>query len=183
MRDDLMPDLEIHFRRVAMTLQRVFHRVPGPFMDEYRAAVAGVPEKHRKLAMHEEPFEVAARLLGYREGGPSEDIEYLNAYERFRESPEWEAAESAIDSLEGTVAIVRAYVTNNLLPVEAVSGLIKDVHSTLTAMNDASTRAKPPQESRSKPAATQAPRKAIVQIARSVALNYKQIQKKARQSA
>ncbi|MEI8397131.1 MAG: MucR family transcriptional regulator [Rhodospirillaceae bacterium] len=129
--DKMVPELETHFCRVALTLKKVFGKNPADHVGRYRVMVESVPAEHRILATHDEPYDVAARLLGYRSGQGREAPELETVYERLRMSPDWDAATEGSMELEGTAAIVSSYLRNNRLPKEEIGRLIRDVHAAL----------------------------------------------------
>lgn len=85
--------LEDHFRKVELTLGRVFGVDSTTIIAAYRENVARIPEKHRLLVAHTEPYDKAAQLLGYRSGGAREDPRFIDEYEKLREMPIWRSAE------------------------------------------------------------------------------------------
>lgn len=129
--------LEAQLRRLELTLRKVFQvRDPGGHLREYRAEVASMSERYRPLALHEEPYDAAARMLGFREGKGREPPALLRTYLDLRETREWLAAaeSSAVASgLAETVRIITSYVAANNVPAEGLPDLIRSAHAALTA--------------------------------------------------
>jgi len=81
---------ERYFKRINLTLREVFEiNDTEAYLREERQAVNDIPEKYRALALHEEPYDATARLLGYRDGKREENEERLvEKYMKLRET--WE---------------------------------------------------------------------------------------------